>query len=418
VGLAWASGAGRTAVRSSYAINYDLPSGETWSRLAAGPPFGNRVRISNPPGGFDRPYAHLGGDPHPILTSRDTVFPPFGAFGAIDPNINSPRIQSWNVTVEQQLGTDWGVSASYLGSYSDRLWGRKALNPGVYLGSGPCTLDTVDGPVSYRNCTVSGNLDFRRVLYLENPQEAQFISSLDLVSEEGTQNYRGLKLSFRRRAAGGVSLNGNYTLSRCYGLDWGDTSGSAGGFTNPADPSYDRGHCSTDRTHLANLTASVQTPQFASPALRVLASNWRVGGIVNARSGNWLTVTTGSSAFNGVGGGAGHRVDQVSDDVYGEKTLDSYLNRAAFANPAPGGFGNHERASIKGPRYWKVDVAASRLFSLAGAHTIEVRVEAFNLFDTFNWGNPETRLRSGNFGRITSQNGDPRIMQFGIKYGF
>jgi len=419
VGLAWdASGDGRTSVRASYAINYDLPSGETWSRLAAGPPFGNRVRISNPPGGFDRPYAHLGGDPHPILTSRDTVFPPFGAFGAIDPDINSPRVQSWNITVEQQFGTDWGVSASYLGSYSDRLWGRTALNPGVYLGSGPCTLNTVDGPVSYRNCTVSGNLDFRRVLYLENPQEAQYISSLDLVSEAGTQNYRGLKLSFRRRAAAGVSLNGNYTLSRCYGLDWGDTSGSAGGFTNPADPDYDRGHCSTDRTHLANFTASVQTPEFVSPALRALASNWRVGGILNARSGNWLTVTTGSSAFNGVGGGAGHRVDQLSDDVYGEKTLDSYLNRAAFANPAPGAFGDHERNSIRGPRFWKVDVAASRLFPLGAAQTIEVRVEAFNLFDTFNWGDPETRLRSGNFGKITSQNGDPRIMQFGIKYGF
>jgi hypothetical protein len=156
------------------------------------------------------------------------------------------------------------------------------------------------------------------------------------VSEEGTQNYRGLKLSFRRRAAGGVSLNGNYTLSRCYGLDWGDTSGTAGGFTNPADPSYDRGHCSTDRTHLANLTASVQTPEFASRALRALASNWRLGGILNARSGNWLTVTTGSSAFNGVGGGAGHRVDQVSDDVYGEKTPDSYLNRATFVGSGAG----------------------------------------------------------------------------------
>ena len=44
--------------------------------------------------------------------------------------------QSWNVTVEQQLGTNWGVSASYLGSYSDRLWGQVALNPGVFLGLG------------------------------------------------------------------------------------------------------------------------------------------------------------------------------------------------------------------------------------------------------------------------------------------
>jgi hypothetical protein len=45
-------------------------------------------------------------------------------------------------------------------------------------------------------------------------------------------------------------------------------------------------------------------------------------------------------------------------------------------------------------------------------------VEAFNLFDSFNWGDPETRLRSGHFGKITSQIGDARIMQFGIRYAF
>jgi hypothetical protein len=419
VGVAWdVSGDGRTAVRSSYGINYDIPSGETWSRLAGGAPFGNRIRITNPPGGFDRPYAHLGGDPHPIETNRDTPFPPFGAFGVIDPDINSPRVQSWNFTVEQQLGTNWGVSASYLGTYADRLWARKQLNPGVYLGTGPCTLNTVDGPMSYRSCTVSGNLDFRRALYLENPQEAQYISSLDILSEEGSRDYHGLKLSFRRRAAAGVSLNGNYTLSRCYGLDWAETAGAAGGLTNPADPNYDRGYCSADRTHLANLSAAAQMPQFASPVLRALASNWQLGAILNVRSGNRLSVTTGSAGFNGVGGGAGYRVDQVSDDVYGKKTLDSYLNRAAFANPASGEFGDHERNSITGPRFWKVDVAASRLVPLGSAHAIELRVEAFNVFNTFNWGTPETRLRSGNFGKITSQNGDPRIIQFGIKYGF
>ena len=116
----------------------------------------------------------------------------------------------------------------------------------------------------------------------------------------------------------------------------------------------------------------------------------------------------------------GHRVDQLSDDVYGAKTLDAYLNRAAFANPGPGGFGNHLKGSIQGPGYRSVDVAASRLFPLGAAHTIEVRVEAFNLFNTFNWGDPETRLRSANFGKITeeNENGAPRIMQFGIKYGF
>ena len=45
------------------------------------------------------------------------------------------------MTVERQLGTDWQVSASYLGSYTDRLWNQVALNPGVFLGLGPCTLE-------------------------------------------------------------------------------------------------------------------------------------------------------------------------------------------------------------------------------------------------------------------------------------
>ena len=72
-------------------------------------------------------------------------------------------------------------------------------------------------------------------------------------------------------------------------------------------------------------------------------------GILNARSGSWLTVATGVNSFNGVGGTGGLRVNQISDDVYGEKTLTSYLNRAAFEQPAPGAFGNHELNSIRGP---------------------------------------------------------------------
>jgi len=42
----------------------------------------------------------------------------------------------------------------------------------------------------------------------------------------------------------------------------------------------------------------------------------------------------------------------------------------------------------------------------------------FNLFNTFNGGQPNNNFASGTFGRITTLTGDPRIMQFGIKYGF
>ena len=414
LGAAWdVSGDGRMSVRASYGINHDFPIAESWFRLAAGPPYGNLLRLTDPPGRMDDPYAHLGGDPHPITTSRTTVYPPFGSFGAITPDIGSPRVQSWNLSVERQIGTNWGASASYLGSYTDHIWGLIALNPGRFMGLGPCTINGV----SYPSCTTAANLNNRRELYLENPQEGQYIANLDVFDDVGTQNYRALKLSVQRRS-NGVSLNGNYTLSRCFGLDWANTGGNGGGYTNPADPDYDRGHCPQDRTHIANFTVGAQTPQFDAALLRALVSDWRVSGILNARSGSWLTVTTGQNSFNGLGGTAGLRVNQVSDDVYGAKTLTSYLNRAAFEQPAAGVFGNHILNSIRGPGFWKIDMALSRLFPFGGTRNLEVRVEAFNLLNNFNWGLPITNLSSGNFGRIQTQAGDSRILQFGIKYGF
>jgi len=187
-------------------------------------------------------------------------------------------------------------------------------------------------------------------------------------------------------------------------------------FVNPADPDYDRGHCERDRTHLANFTVGYQTPAFDNATLGTVASNWRVSGILNARSGPWMSILSGrDNAFNGM---ANQRADQVSNDVYGAKTLNNFLNPATFAQPAPGGFGASARNSIKGPGFHKVDLVLSRLVSLAATRTIALRVEVFNLFNTFNWGLPNNNFSAGTFGRITTMTGDPRIMQFGIKYGF
>lgn len=415
VGVAWdVTGNGRTAVRSSYELGYSMPTGGVWFIMASAPPYGNRTQVTDPTGLFDDPYRDLGGDPHPIATGPNTPFPPSGQMGAISPTISAPRLQSWNVTVERQIGAAWGVSASYLGSYSDRLWNTHPLNPGVFLGLGPCAINGVNYPV----CSTNANLNARRVLSLEKPLEGQYISNLDEYVDTATQNYRGLKLSFRRRAARGVSLNGNYTLGRCFGLEsaGGGPAGFGGGYTKPDDPDFDRGHCSSDRTHIANFTVGVQTPTFDNLAVRALASDWRLSGIVSARSGSWLTVGTGrDTALTGQGN---QRVNQISDDVYGVKTLNNYLNRAAFAEPAPGGYGNHVVNSIKGPGFWKADLALSRLFSFTTTQNLEIRLEAFNLFNRFNWGNPTTSFASANFGRIQSAAGDARILQFGMKYGF
>ena len=137
VGVAWdVRGDGRLAVRSSYSMGYDFMAGEYHNINAGAPPFGNRSLINDPPGRMDDPWGHLGGDPHPIVLSPNVAYIPFGAFGSMDPGINSPRVQQWNVMVEQQLGASWGVSATYLGSYADRLWAQTAHQPRCVPGAG------------------------------------------------------------------------------------------------------------------------------------------------------------------------------------------------------------------------------------------------------------------------------------------
>lgn len=418
VGLAWdVRGDGRMAVRTSYGIGYDFPTGERHNINAGAPPWGNRSLLQDPPGGLDNPYSYVGGDPHPVTTNANTEFVTYGAFGATDPNINSPRTQSWNVTLEQQIGSEWGVSISYLGSFADRLWTQIQQNPAVFLGTAPCTIRGV----AYATCSTTANLNERRRLSMsgENPAAAALIGNMDLHTSIGEQTYRALKLSARRRAASGISINGNYTWSRCYG---DDTTGGfpqlAQGPTNPDNPQADRGHCTQDRTHVANLTVGYETPETGTALLSAVVSHWRVSGIITARSGSWLTVTTGTDrALNGQRFQE-QRVNQVSDDVYGARTLSSYLSRAAFAQPALGTFGNHERASIRGPNFWTTNLALSKLVPFGTAQSLELRLEAFNLLNHFNWGTPGTNFNAATFGRIQTIAGEPRILQFGIKYGF
>jgi hypothetical protein len=331
----------------------------------------------------------------------------------MDPGINSPRIQSWNVTAEQQFGSNWGVAVSYLGSHSDRLWAQVALNPGVYMGLGPCTIQGVAYPV----CSTNANLNQRRALYQINPKDAAFIGALDENTDIGYQNYRGLKVAALRRAANGLSLNGNYTLSVCKGTPTANTfNQQSAGYLKPNDPSFDAGYCDQDRRHLATLTAGYETPELSNAALRMIASHWRATGIISARTGSRLNITSGvDNAFTGL---ASQRPNQVSDDFYGAKTLTSYFNKDAFAQPAPGTLGNLQRNAAVGPNYWNVDMALSRLIATVGTRKLELRLESFNLLNHFNWGNPLTNFNAGTFGRITTQSGAPRIMQFGIKYDF
>ena len=426
VGVGWdPTGSGTTAVRASYGIAHDAVALESLLNSNNVSPWaGDTIHRT---GTLDNPWLGLeGGNPFPFDWEVTPKFLPGSVFMPFNPNLDTPLVQSWNVTVEQQLAGSWLATASYIGTNSDRLWNTTAINgavfltpqthPGLFTGADTCLLEGR----TWNPCNQTTNINERRELRLwaaqNNPAllaDARLFSNIDEFRSDSTSNYHGLLLAGRGSFAN-VNLDANYTLSRCL------SDRVAPGIPNPNETfqvGRDRSYCQSDRRHVFNLTAVATAPEFDNPTWNAVASNWRFSALYRASSGAPLTVTSGvDRALSGLGGQA---ADQVLDDVYLDQSGDLnslYFDRGAFALPALGSYGNVPPFSFRGFATWSLDVALSRLFSI-GTHRIEARWEVFNPFNATVPNDPTTALSSPNFGRVTTMR-DPRIMQFALKYVF
>ena len=109
------------------------------------------------------------------------------------------------------------MSATYLGSYSDRLWNVRSLNPGVYI-PGSCTLQTPTGPAVLPDVLDQRRTSTqRRELTMQNYETGKYLGVVDEHTALGDQKYNGLLLSVQRRSANGITVSANYTLSKCTG---------------------------------------------------------------------------------------------------------------------------------------------------------------------------------------------------------
>jgi hypothetical protein len=223
---------------------------------------------------------------------------------------------------------------------------------------------------------------------------------------------------------------------------------SNSGYGTSADQTYqdpnnrykDRGNCEVDARHIFNLTSVAETPKFANRVLGMLGSGWRLSGLyrgntggvnaANASSGV-RTVTLGAASAgqrDNVAGGdrclcdiSNQRPDLILPNaVYVDSSArpgTQYFNPAAFGQPALGTLGNLGRVTLKLPLTWQFDAALARTLRVREAQTLEFRVEAFNVLNTFRTGAISADLSSAQFGKIRNAL-DPRIMQFALKYIF
>ena len=271
--------------------------------------------------------------------------------------ISTPRVFSRGTSSSNVRSERHGKRRPATGELHRRLWGQVQLNPGV-RGYGRAHRRVV-----ITSCTVAGILEQRRASSSTTPGDVA-ARAVDLHDDVGKQDYRALKLSVQRRAGQRPADRWELHVVAVHGQHGHvDVPADRQRLLKPDDTAFDIGHCAQDRTHIGNITVGAETPQFQGAVMRALASDWRVSGILNARSGSWLTVTTGRDiAGTGI---QNQRVNEVKDSPYGDKTLLNYLTPTAFAYPDAGTLGDHKRGSIEGPGFWTVDLALSRIIGFA-----------------------------------------------------
>jgi hypothetical protein len=418
-------GDGKTSVRASFGMSYDFPNLMIQSTPATAPPFGNTVQ---PPGplNFGDPWGTVsGGDPFTAPFGPNSSFVQFGSFVAMQPNAKATTVYSWNLSIQHQFGSSWLVSAAFLGTQTAHLWVSYQLNPAALVPStfsiGTCPAGVTTG------CNSTTNTNQRRLAYLANPQQGQYLGFVDQFESGGTASYDGLLLTAQKRLSRGVSLNGNYTWSHCIGdITQASSVGGAGaGLLDPNNRRFDRGNCQTptlagtqalDRRQNFNFTAVLQSPRFSGRLLRAAASDWLLSTSYRVLSGAYQTVTTGVDRQ--LSGNGNQRPNQILEvPLCSDPRPSCWINPAAFGQPALGTLGNSGRSSVSGPGFQEVDTALSRIFHVRENMSLEARGEAFNLMNTFRAGPVTTALNSPQFGQILTAL-DPRILQVAMKFVF
>ena len=214
----------------------------------------------------------------------------------------------------------------------------------------------------------------------------------------GYATYDALQISATRRFHAGFTGGLQYQFSRNRGTTQG--SNEAATTQNTFDYESEYGINPQDIPHTFNGSLVYQFPGDG-----FLTGGWRVGTIVNARSGVPINVvmsrpdnaTIGGATVTNIPGG-NSRGTQRPDLVPG---VDPYLkdgvrwlNPAAFATPQPGTFGNLPRNYLRGPGFWQADLMISKDFRF-GSQSLQARAEIFNIANRLNYENPAATLPNG-----------------------
>ena len=376
-------------LRAGFGIFYDVGQGSLGGVSSFFPYLSNR---NFSPGAF--PLSPQNAAPVPLTTDLPT-----STLLVADHNLKLPRTYQWNVSLDQEIGNNQSLSATYVGAIGrDLLRATKLFN-------------------------VNRNFPF-----------------ITLTDNSATSDYHSLQLKFQRRLSRGLQVLASYSWSHSIDIastDAGNNRSTPGTIVSPI---VDRGDSDFDIRHsfTSGVTYELPFPETHKVAHAIL-SNWSVDSFVFARSAPPVDIL--GATFNAGGITLSPRPNVNTDlplEIQGAQFPGGKIfNRAAFS-VAPGETqGNLGRNVLRGFGAWQVDVGLQRQFHVTERLGLRFRAELFNIFNHPNFGSPVNILTSPLFGRSTQtlasslgsggangglnplyQVGGPRSIQFVLKLQF
>ena len=400
LGFAWDPwGKQKFVVRGGAALYYDRLS---LIAVTAGgnPPFAKIITLYN--GTVD----NLG-------KGREVDFPI--AVTSIDPGTRFPEIYNWSLGFQKKLPLQALLDVNYVSTQGRHLLRRPNINgvrPEVYA----------------RN--TSANLNSLRPY--------QGYTDILLYESSAASNYHGLQVGLTRRYAKRLTFSAAYTFSKAL-TDAPDQNATV---EDSEDYTNERGHATFDRNHVFTASYVYDLPflnkgrHWYNRAL----GGWRLSGTVQAQMGAWLTPVVSTAIgtrradllgaikyfdprqvqsfvipANPNGLAANYAFDPRHRTVAADGTVTN--PDASFATPPANRFGSSGVGVLRGPGRHNWDMVLSKNTKLREKIELQMRFEAYNVWNHVNFRNPNVTLSSRDFGTV-SDAGAPRLLQVALKLIF
>lgn len=424
-------GENQTVIRGAYGLYYGAVIGDTALQQLSAPGYSGTNFFQFPASGTladpfaPDPFPTFGGDqgqvPNPFSFSEAVILFPLQQFSQpIDPLLKTPQVAQFNVTLERGFARDYVLGVSYVGNRGRKQYVREQINPalGTFL-SRNLRPEAIPAPSTSNANSRRLNDDIR--------------IGLTQLTTGGNSQYDALEVNFQKRFGNdGLTFQAAYTFSKSI-----NDSDSQRGQLDLLDRSAARGLSADDHPHRFVFSTIYEIPFFKNTNgfLKRIVDGWSIGGIYTYQSGDVFSVGNPID-IDGTGGALVNFADlnapynNLNPFENDRRAFNANAFRIANCGTNFALCGGVGRRGTSGRNQFRLDnpinnvdaVLAKRIRLFSERNNLELRFEAFNLFNTTQFTTVDLNLgtltnQNPNFGRFT-QTRDPRVVQLGARFNF